>query len=338
MTPPWTYWIGIAAASWLLTFPVRAVLLRFGVVDKPNERSSHVVPTVRGAGIGIVLVVGGVMGWSALSTGNLAQGCLVALFFALAAVSFVDDLRGLGPVVRFLTQAIVAAAAVFLFGFWGHHSVGLQVLLGCVAWLWVAGYTNAFNFMDGINGLAAVQAIVTGLGTAAVSVSAGLTVNHAAVVFSVAVAGAALGFLPHNFPRARVFMGDVSSAPLGFLLAVLAVWIAGETSLWMLPWLALLHANFVLDTGITLLRRVSRGEQWYSAHREHFYQRLIRVGYSHTRVTLIQAGLQVVVVVAVWLATPLGLGVKLAVGVGVVALWLGFFAFAEAKFREGQRI
>ncbi|PTX98371.1 glycosyl transferase [Opitutus sp. ER46] len=353
--------IGVCALStYLLLFPCRAVLRGWGIVDKPNARSSHTVPTVRGGGVAIVAVVSVVMAWlwfraepivPGLMTGEAqnagAQGSdhlpavaaarllpLLALVVVLAIVSFIDDLRGLPARLRFGVHGATALIAVSLLT---HNlepiTVG-RLAFGLVATVWVAGYTNAFNFMDGINGIAGMQGLVTGLGTAAVAVAAGVPPAHPAVLLALAAAGACLGFLPHNFPRARVFMGDVSSAALGFLLAALAVWIAWLTSPWMLFWLGLLHANFVLDTGVTLVRRALRGDKLSEAHREHFYQRLIRAGYSHPRVTLLEAALQVVTGLALWLGTPASLSAKLVIAAAVVVLWGAFFGYAESVFRR----
>ena len=195
-----------------------------------------------------------------------------------------------------------------------------------------AGYANAFNFMDGINGIAAGQAVVTGIGTALLGGLALEGFPNAPVLLSLVVAGAAAGFLPHNFPKARMFMGDVGSAPLGFLLAALAVWLAKIAGWWLIVPIALLHANFVLDTGITLGRRIFRGERWYEAHREHFYQRLVRTGKGHTLVTLLEMGLQCVVLGLLTLYIFSGASARLILAVVVITIWLSFFAWAEICF------
>jgi UDP-N-acetylmuramyl pentapeptide phosphotransferase/UDP-N-acetylglucosamine-1-phosphate transferase len=263
-----------------------------------------------------------------------------------------------------------AIAAFFLLG-WPSVSVSLgsqwqftipAVISFTVLFLWIAGYTNAFNFMDGINGIAAGQAVVTGVGMALLSSvassqgsvvsgqtsevstslsgslwSSGQTAGVSPpVLLSVIVAGAAAGFLPHNFPRARMFMGDVGSAPLGFILAVLVIWLARDHGGWLLIPLALLHANFVLDTAITLGRRVLRGERWYEAHKEHFYQRLVRAGKSHTFVTLFEMGLQVVVLGLMLLYVVSTVPVRIALALMVLLIWAGFFVYCEREFRRVQ--
>lgn len=324
-----------AISSWVLLIPARAVLKIVGIVDRPNGRSSHSVPTVRGGGIALVAVIAAyVVGWLWWQD-PIRMLCLLSAFSVLSVISFIDDLRGVGASIRFAIHGAAAVAGVIgLFVSYAQSISIAIVVVSLVATVWIAGYTNAFNFMDGINGIAGAQALVTGLGTAGIAASLGVPASKPAITLALVVAGASVGFLPHNFPKARVFMGDVGSAPLGFLLAVLAVWVAALTSWWVLFWIALLHSNFVLDTGITLLRRAMRGQRLSEAHREHFYQRLVRAGWSHTAVTSTEFGLQVVVGFLLWWATPGAPAVRVIVACIVVAIWLGFFAFAERVFND----
>ena len=319
-------------------WPARWCLRRLGVIDKPNARSSHAIPTVRGGGVSIILtLLGAIVGlaWTSGEQLDLAPILtLGAAVLVLAVVSFCDDLKSVGALVRFGCHA---AAAISVLAIVGVPQIGTwetsRLILALVGFLWVAGYTNAFNFMDGINGLAAGQAAVTGLATAALALAAGVPVQHPLVWLALVVAGAAAGFLPHNFPRARMFMGDVSSAPLGFLLAALGWWLACEAGWWLLLPVGLLHANFVLDTGVTLARRVARGERWYEPHREHFYQRLIRSGFSHGYVTGWELGFQIVIATAVVMAVRAGGWWLLPVTMVVALVWAVVFLHAERCFR-----
>ena len=321
--------------SWLIGFPVYRLLSRLGLLDKPNDRSSHSVPTVRGGGLGIVVIVLVLGGADGLHPPSVLPVAWLLLLFGLAGVSFVDDLRSLSWKVRFGTHGLVSA--VFLYalarqgGFEG-LSIAMASGLGIVLFLFLAGYANAFNFMDGINGIAASQAAVTGLGTIAVAIAAGVSFTHPALVLAAIIAGAAAGFLPHNFPRARMFMGDVGAVVLGFGLAAIAVWIAAERGWWLLVPLGCLHANFILDTAITVVRRILRGEVFHQAHREHFYQRLVRAGWSHTRVTLTEVALQVVVAAMLTLGVTHGPWAMLCMVPVVGGIWLGFFGFCERTF------
>ena len=327
-----------AGCVFLLGWPARWCLRRLGVIDKPNARSSHAIPTVRGGGVSIILtLLGAIVGLAWISGEQLDMAPILTLGVAvlvLAVVSFCDDLKSVGARVRFGCHA---AAAILVLAIVGVPQIGTwetsRLILALVGFLWVAGYTNAFNFMDGINGLAAGQAAVTGLATAALALAAGVPVQHPLVLLALVVAGAAAGFIPHNFPRARMFMGDVSSAPLGFLLAAPGWWLACEAGWWLLLPVGLLHANFVLDTGVTLARRVARGERWYEPHREHFYQRLIRSGFSHVYVTGWELGFQIVIATAVVMAVRAGGWWLLPVTMVVALVWAVVFLHAERCFR-----
>jgi FlaA1/EpsC-like NDP-sugar epimerase/UDP-N-acetylmuramyl pentapeptide phosphotransferase/UDP-N-acetylglucosamine-1-phosphate transferase len=319
---------------------VSPLLVRCNVVDRPNARSSHTRATPRGGGIAIVAAV--CVAALAFAADRRIVGGLLGVTVLLAAVSLLDDLRSLSARLRLACHLAAALAGVALVGV-GGASLGLEAGAGwslppLLAWglglLWLAGYANAFNFMDGIDGIAAGQAVVTALGMALVATLAGAPWSSPPVLLSLVVAGAAAGFVPHNFPRARLFMGDVGSVPLGFLLAALVVWLAHEHGWWLLVPLALLHANFVLDTGTTLVRRAWRRERLSAAHREHAYQRLVRAGRSHAAVTLGQLALQAVVVTLMLAYVEATAPARAVLAGLVVALWAGYLAYAEVAFRR----
>ena len=333
-----------ALAVFGLAIPVRQALLHWGVIDHPTARSCHNEPTVRGGGVAILLVILAVAAYLGDSPVNWTLLGLAVCAAFLAAISLVDDIKSVPPLVRFGCHALAAGGAVWLLSLvslrvevapdlnWSFGAVG-SVLVGL---LLLVGYTNAFNFMDGINGLAAGQAAFT-------ATSAGLLAGFSAgawdrpsIWFCFVIGGAAAGFLPHNFPNARMFMGDVGSAPLGFLLAALVLWLARDFGPSLLVPLALLHTNFVLDTSVTFLRRLFRGKRVWEPHRDHFYQRLVRSGKSHSFVTGWEIGLQLVVLglLACYLRAnaPLRLGLILC----VFTLWGGFFAFCESQFLRVQ--
>jgi UDP-N-acetylmuramyl pentapeptide phosphotransferase/UDP-N-acetylglucosamine-1-phosphate transferase len=280
----------------------------------------------------------------ALGERQWGLGVLAGVTAGLAVVSFLDDLRPLSPWLRLGFQALTASLVLVANSFPElrvHLGPALEgVLPNGLLWffmlLWLIGYTNAFNFMDGINGLAAGQAV---LSATAMGVLAGMASGEwsdSRILVCFLVAGAAAGFLPHNFPAARMFMGDVGSASLGFVLAALALLLSARYGWWLLPALVLVHANFILDTAITLVRRMMLGQKWYLPHREHFYQRLVRAGKSHSLATGVEMILQLVVA-----ALMLGYIVLPSMGrwiVTVMALliWLGFFAWCEILFRRAQ--
>lgn len=335
-------WIGVIggafAASYALGFLVNWWLLHQGVLDRPNERSSHTSPTPRGGGIAIMVVIWGGAAW--LKAQPQFSMVLIGLVgsIALAVVSFLDDRRSVSWWMRLGLQFLAAVVSVASLG-WSGSGQGwnLAVIISPVLVFWITGYANAFNFMDGINGLAAGQALLTGVGTALVAVAAGVNVGHPAVALSLLLGGAAAGFLPHNFPRARMFMGDVGSVPLGFLLAFLTGWIAHDHGWWLLLPLGCLHANFVLDTAITLVRRWRQREALHKAHRDHFYQRLNRAGCSHSAVTATELGLQLVIVSLATAAAKGGPLAKVGVLVATAAMWLIFFAVCEREFLRSAK-
>lgn len=319
-------------ASYFLAFPIREALRRIGCIDVPNARSSHQNPVVRGGGVAPLLVITAAMlvdySGSALM---LKVAALSSLF--IAVISFADDLKSVGIGWRLATHSLAAGLAISFL--WKRHeetSIGLSSWM--IGYLVIVGYINSFNFMDGINGIAALQAIITGGGTALLGIRAGLAPSDGAVMLPLIISAAMLGFLPHNFPRARVFLGDVGSASIGFLLAFSGVWGASKVGGAFLIWICLLHANFIADTLITLIRRALAGEKWYAPHREHFYQRLVRSGMSHTRVSLAEAILQIVSLIVLWAAWGGGAVVLVGGAALVVVIWLLFFAYAEWKFQD----
>jgi UDP-N-acetylmuramyl pentapeptide phosphotransferase/UDP-N-acetylglucosamine-1-phosphate transferase len=281
------------ASAWGGTALVRALLLKRQVLDRPNNRSSHAVPVPRGAGLAVtpVVAVGWViaagffegdppMGWAGETAGSMTAmaGLLGIMAIGLAAVSFADDLRGLPAAVRLLAQGAAVVTMLWMFPIsvapldtllprWAELT-----LLG-VFWLW---FVNLFNFMDGIDGLAGVETIAIGAGVAAVALlTAGPTLS---LMWGAIAAGAAVGFLIWNWAPARIFLGDVGSVPLGFLLGWLLLDLASRG-----PWAAalIIPLYYILDATLTLGRRAVRGERIWQAHREHFYQQAVGRGASH---------------------------------------------------------
>lgn len=271
-----------AVASWLLVGRVLAYLRHRAILDHPNDRSSHTIPTPRGGGWGVMLTVLPAWALIGLATGDPARVVpVLAAGAALMAISWIDDRRGLGAGPRFLTQ--VAAVAVGLAALpadapvlQGWLPLWLDRALAGFAWLW---FVNLFNFMDGIDGLAGSEAATIGGGLALVAALAGL--DPALGLYGLAVAGAALGFLGWNWHPAKVFMGDVGSVPLGYLLGWLLLSVAAQ-GYWAAALLVPLY--FLADATITLLRRAAEGKKVWQAHREHFYQKATQRGRTHAQV------------------------------------------------------
>lgn len=262
------------------------------LLDVPNERSSHRIPTPRGGGIGIVAAFLLAAGVALEPRADSPLLPLAALAVGLSGLGLVDDARPLPTAPRLLAHVAAALAAIAFVGF--ESPFGLPLFgnatgaLAAVLWtLWIAGFVNAYNFMDGIDGLAATQAIIAGAGWAALGAFAG---HDEPLLIGAALAAAALGFLWHNRPPARIFMGDVGSMFLGFALAVIPLLEASRTPQSSVLGLLVVWP-FVADTTFTLCRRVLNGENVTRPHRTHLYQRLVRTGSTHARVTALYAGL-----------------------------------------------
>ena len=286
-------WVLVGAAfllSALLTGWVRRVALARGILDSPNERSSHVLPTPRGGGIAIVVV--SLVGMLALAgLGHMSMRLFCALAGGGAAVALVghlDDRGRIGIAGRFgvhIGSAIWATA--WLGGLteipWGEGVIHLGYLGSVLAVLGIVWALNLFNFMDGIDGIAASQAIFMPATGAALAIAAGMSSSVPAA--GLVLAAASLGFLAWNWPPARIFMGDVGSGYLGFALAVLALAAMKERGVMLPVWL-ILGGVFFIDSTVTLLRRLARRERVYQAHRSHAYQWQSRRWGSHLRVTV----------------------------------------------------
>lgn len=270
---------------------------RRNLLDIPNQRSSHVIATPRIGGVALVAsVVAGLALFQIAGSGiGTEAAVVVAGALTIAALGLADDFWTLSAIVRLLVQAVVAAMVVAFVGalplpWFAPNSWS-------AFWLtvfWVGLLTNAYNFMDGIDGIAGAQAIIAGIGWTIVAFLAGSS-DIAALSLMVAAAGG--GFLVHNWQPARVFMGDAGSGFFGFLFGTLPLLAPpGRVSL---VWCGLLLMwPFLFDTGFTLVRRASRLENILAAHRSHIYQRLVLTGCSHREVTLVYIGLAVLGVVS----------------------------------------
>lgn len=308
--------IWLAALSFVVAFiAIRVLLSRFGhlALDRPNERSLHEKPIPRTAGIAVLL--GG-----ALSLAFGATDLWVAFSLAgmLAAISIADDLRGLPPWSRLLAHALAAAALVW-YVLSPMDLVPMALLILAVVWL-----TNLFNFMDGSDGLAGGMALI---GFATFGAAAWLAGERGLAAGCLALACASAAFLLHNFHPARIFLGDVGAVPLGFLAAGLGL-IGWRDDVWPLNFIALVFALFIGDATVTLLRRLLRRERVWQAHRDHYYQRMVRMGLGHRRTALIAYALMLVCSAAALYARAEAPEVQAAVFAGTtlllaaVAIWV----------------
>lgn len=290
----------IAAA--LLTWLVHRHVAARGIWDIPNARSSHTVPTPRGAGMAIAATIlgGTVILWFAGLLRTLVLMPLIVGSGILAVVGYVDDKRSLSPITRFAWQLFASIICIAALGwlrggqqdFFAQMPSAIAFLVLVLGVIW---NTNLFNFMDGIDGLAGAQAIfMAGASAILVAVADGPVGWGAMFALT---AGACAGFLLFNWAPARIFMGDVGSAFLGFWFATLAVALQmeGVLSVWVSMTLATL---FIGDATATLLRRLFSGEKWYVAHRTHVYQRLAK-HFGHRSVTLGACSINLIVVLPV---------------------------------------
>jgi UDP-N-acetylmuramyl pentapeptide phosphotransferase/UDP-N-acetylglucosamine-1-phosphate transferase len=310
---------------------------RFHVLDHPNERSLHSQAVPRTGGVGVlagVLLPGLVM---ALSSGFSAQVYWIAagtLF--LGAVSFAEDRFGVKR--RYRMVAHVLAAGLLLGGGLALESfvlAGRQWVLAAplavsLTLLFVVWMTNLYNFMDGMDGFAGGMAVSGFSAFAAMGWQAG---DAEFFVCNALIAAAALGFLVWNFPPARIFMGDAGSASLGFLAAACSLW---GVSRGIFPfWAALLvFSPFIVDASVTLLRRLWRREKIWRAHRSHYYQRLVQVGWGH-RKTVLRAYL---LMACCAFSALRGLGMAPHEQLGLLAMWTAVYALIALKVALLERL
>ena len=315
------------AGAWYLTRLLIPLLHRWGHVDRPNERSSHVSPVLRGGGLAIVAVLVipvGINVWQLTGQSLTSPALLLMGFFGLAAISWSDDRKSLPVAVRLTAQA----AAVFLglmalpssaMVFQGYLPPIADRILAGLIWLWVI---NLYNFMDGIDGITGAETASIGIGLALVTfVAAGAT---PLANLGAALAGAACGFLLWNWTPAKLFLGDVGSIPLGFLVGFVLVFLAAAGQ----PAAAIiLPLYYLFDATLTLLRRIANREPIWRAHRSHAYQ-VAAAATSHPFVVraiitlnIVLAGLAVLA--AGWAAGPsavIVLTLIAALGAGLLVL------------------
>jgi Fuc2NAc and GlcNAc transferase len=254
----------VFASSFVFTYLIREYALKKNILDIPNDRSSHYMPTPRGGGLAIV--VSFFIGITYLFfDGLIEQKLFLALLCSLplVIVSLLDDIYTLTSKVKFLIQVISVVPALFFL-----ESLNI---FNTIFVLWLI---NLYNFLDGIDGYASMEAIF-------VSVASYLIFNHEALIL---IAIASLGFLPFNWQRASIFMGDVGSTFLGFVFGIFTVYYThsiGDFIVWIL-----LFSVFILDATFTLMKRLLNKENIFQAHKKHIYQRAVQSGLSHQRVVL----------------------------------------------------
>ncbi|AZP73105.1 glycosyltransferase family 4 protein [Pseudomonas poae] len=333
-----TYWwliFGVALLSYLLTALLRRYALAHSMIDIPIARSSHSVPTPRGGGVAIVvsfLLALSLFGWAQevpfqTLMGAGGAGALIAI------IGFMDDHGHIAARWRLLGHFAASAWALYWLG-------GLPVLVlfgasvnpgwpgGVLAAFYLVWMLNLYNFMDGIDGIASIEAICACLGMCLLYVLSGHT---SLVLLPLVLAMAVAGFLCWNFPPARIFMGDAGSGFLGIILGIFSIQAAWASSQLLWAWLILLGV-FIVDATFTLVRRLVRGDKVYEAHRSHAYQFASRRYGNHLSVTLAVAGLNLLWLLPVAMCVVM---LELDGAVGVVLAYLPLIALA-LKFHAGE--
>lgn len=317
-----TYYAPLVSA--LVTLVLTFILMtgKTGIIvrDIPNERSLHGTPVPRVGGI--ALMAGVLSGWALLM--QFLAWWIVLPVAGLFALSLLDDIRNLSPRTRLIGHFLAALVAV--------TGAGVTLLWFVPVLLFVVWMTNLYNFMDGSDGLAGGMAL---FGFGSYGVGAWLAGNEMFALLNFSAAAAALGFLFFNFHPARVFMGDAGSIPLGFLAAAFGMsgWQAGYWPFWF-P--LLVFSPFVADATVTLLKRARRGEKLSQAHRSHYYQRLVQLGWGHRNTALAEYALMLLAgMSALW-----GIGLAhtgqayLLLGWGMV--YLALMASVDKRWRDYQ--
>lgn len=285
----------LAAVAFFISFGLtHRLAASYSLLDFPNERSLHSRPVPRSGGLGIVAglsVACAIALALTLAEQNALFLWLIGLTVFLALVSIVDDKIGLAPAIRFTAHAMAAGLLV-----WGaglvipsvplpmFRDIPLGLLGAPLAFLCILWVTNLYNFMDGMDGFAGGMTVIGH----SFLVYVGWREHHPLIaIVSLFVAASSTGFLVHNFPPARIFLGDIGSIPLGFLTA--GVLVLGVRDGLFDVWVAtLIFSPFIVDATVTLLKRIARREKVWTPHRQHFYQRLVLAGWSHRRTVLVE--------------------------------------------------
>ncbi|WP_168400478.1 MraY family glycosyltransferase [Acinetobacter indicus] len=279
--------------AFALTYFMRAYALKKNIIDNPNERSSHSVPTPRGGGVAVVcsyLLALIVLIYSQQLSVHIGLTLMVA-GFVIALLGFLDDHGHINSMLRLAIHFLVAIGVVMSLGGFAEvtafNGLELGFIANIIAVLFLVWLLNLYNFMDGINGIASVEAITTTVSMAILYAVLNISLNSDILWL---LAACVFGFLLWNFPKAKIFMGDACSGFLGLTLGILALIALKENLALFCAWIICLGV-FVVDATYTLIKRVLSGYKMYDAHRSHSYQILSRKWGSHTPVTLAVAAI-----------------------------------------------
>lgn len=265
--------------------------VKHSIVDVPNERSSHIIPTPRGGGLAIV--ASWFTGITLLFLSDFIESKLYFALMAgvlLAIVSLIDDIFDLTPYIRLLTQAITASLAFYFLG--GIEAVDISglnitspIILYPLALIGIVWFINLFNFLDGIDGYASLEAIIVAI----------ILLIFSSNLINLILIGSVAGFLFWNWPKARIFMGDIGSTQLGFILVTLGIYFHNQAQLSIIHWI-MLTSLFWFDATLTLFRRWRNKEKLSVAHRKHSYQRAVQSGLTHQQTLLASTAVNLIII------------------------------------------
>lgn len=338
--------IGVAIMAGAAVRAMRWIAQRRALLDRPNDRSSHELPVPRlGGGAFMPVVLAAI---ALFAPRGAMPGALAAAFLGGAALLFVvgliDDVVSLSTGLRFAVHFVAAGAVLAVAAQAWPAGIETGWWAGALrppAWgfwllaIWIAGVLNLYNFMDGIDGLAGLQAAIAGLAWAAAGVALGAPW---VAIAGVAIAAGAAGFLSLNWPTAKIFMGDAGSTVLGFCFAALPLMLVVETKRavqfeLLLAGSALVIWPFLADGAFTILRRLRKGENILQAHRSHLYQRLVIAGVPHARVTVVYGALAALGALLAWRVLR---GERLAISVAAAGTGV-MFALLWRWVRRAER-
>lgn len=334
MTAPLlTLFICVLLLSYSATSMTLKYLRKKAILDHPNERSSHSTPTPRGGGIGLLAAI-----IPALILINIFSDATLAAFWvvlastlALALLSWLDDLHTLGAGIRFLLQFLAVGISLYVMpnpegGYLGGVlPIWIEKCLLGIGWVW---FINLFNFMDGIDGISGVEIATIALGISLIAYLNSLDFKY--VQSGLVFCAAAIGFLRWNWHKAQIFMGDVGSVPIGFMLGWLLILLAGEG---FIIAALILPLYYLADATITLLKRAKRGEKIWQAHREHYYQKATQSGLSHDQVALRILFLNILLIFCTYFAL---IGYAIPALIGAICLVSGLLFHFKQCFEKSR--
>jgi len=288
------FFVIIVFISFGMVIIIRRWLLRSHIVDIPNERSSHLIPTPRGGGLSIVMIVMSVILVYSFISHQWQQSLVFLTMGGLIAwLGWRDDVHSLSPKLRLLVQTLAAVVTILGLGYFRSLTIPIigEINIGWVGIpltvLWIVGLTNAYNFMDGLDGFAGGVAVAAGFSWMLLSFLSGEFQNELVFWIAFSITAGSAGFLIHNWPPAKIFMGDVASTFLGYSFAIVPLISIRNTSGDAALAAVVIMWTFILDGGITFARRLIKGEHVFEAHRTHLYQRLAINGVRNFQVNLL---------------------------------------------------